>query len=234
LIGQKKYRGFLIDADNTLFDFDRCEQEALYETVSSINKTTDSQMIADYRKINTSLWKEFEEGKISVKSLEQERFRLLLNLRGLKADPGDLSRRYLENLSKKRYFLPHAVAVLEYLSKKAVLGLITNGLAAVQRNRIARTEIEIFFKTILISEEIGMAKPDPEVFLLAARHLQLPPYEILCIGDSPSSDIRGAHTAGMDTCWYSPSDRTYPKDCPSPDYTISDLREIMSFASDAS
>jgi HAD superfamily hydrolase (TIGR01549 family) len=152
----------------------------------------------------------------------------------LRADPEQVSVRYLEILSQKHYLMPHAVTVLEFLSKRALISLITNGLAFVQKNRIARAELELFFNDILISEEIGMAKPDPAFFRFAVKRLHLAPHEVLCVGDNPLADIKGAHEAGIDTCWYCPYVQSFPAGYPPPDYTISDLLELRDLVIDVS
>ena len=78
--------------------------------------------------------------------------------------------------------------------------ILAHLIGFVQRGRIARAEIEVFFTDILFSEDVGLYKPDPRFFLLACKRLKLPVYEILCIWDSPSADIRGAKLAGIDAC----------------------------------
>ncbi len=79
-----------------------------------------------------------------------------------------------------------------------------------------------------------MVKPDPEFFRLATRRLHLSPHEVLCVGDNPLADIKGAHEAGIDTCWYNPYPQSYPANSPAPDYAISDLIQLKGFAAEAS
>lgn len=225
----KQYRGFLFDADNTLFDFDRCEAEALSETIGS-HISSGSELLAEYRRINALLWERFARNDIDPESLKVERFRLLLRRIRSKEDPEKTADRFLRRLARKHYLMPHAAAVLGHLSGRALTGLVTNGFEFVQKSRIARAELEVFFDHILISEEIGVAKPDPAIFLLASTLLNLPPHDILCVGDDPVTDIQGAHAAGMATCWYSPSPRGYPRSCAPPDITITDLQELKGFA----
>lgn len=230
-IGKKKYHGFLIDADNTIFDFHRAEQEAFVSVFKNIHYT--GSLDKAYRQfsfINKKLWKLFEKRKISVTSIRRERFNILLKSLQIKSEPDTLASLFIEELSKKPYLLPHAKEVLEYLAGRALLCLITNGIAAVQRGKLARAEIERFFHTIIISEEIGCAKPDPSFFKIAALDLQLPQFTILCVGDSPSADIEGGNLAGFDTCWYMHTASAYPHNRLQPDYIISDLKDLKQFA----
>lgn len=232
-VKNKKYHGFLIDADNTIFDFTKAERDALFETLKSFSIMNYSEELYDiYHRINEELWRNFEEGTIDQSSLNIERFRLFLNSLNLNEDPEMIAALFLDRLSRKDYLLPHALEVLEFLSKRASLSLVSNGIARVQRGRIARAGIEIFFQDIIISEEVGFSKPDPEVFFLAISRLHLSLHNILCVGDSPSSDIRGANQAGLDTCWFMYPVRRYPPEEPKPDYIISDLRELLAFSPD--
>jgi YjjG family noncanonical pyrimidine nucleotidase len=234
-IGKKKYYGFLIDADNTLFDFNRAEQEAFL----SVFKTTPYTGSIDkaYRRfsfINKKLWKLFEKKKLTVAAIRRERFNVLLKSLKVKDNPDKLAALYIEELSRKPYLLPHAEDILEYLSGRALLCLITNGTASVQRGKIARAGIERYFHSIIISEEIGCAKPDPSFFTIATADLKLPQFSVLCVGDSPSADIEGGNLAGFDTCWYMHTPRRYPHSRIQPDYIISDLYDLRHFAPELS
>jgi 2-haloacid dehalogenase len=231
----KKYHGFILDADNTLFDFHRAERSALFETLQALPGFIYSEQVyAAYHRINEILWRAFENAELDQESLKQVRFHRLLESLGIEGDARQLSRDYLIRLSRKDFLLPHALEVLEALSRKASLLLLTNGLAEVQRGRIARAGVEIFFADIIISEEVGLAKPDPRIFMLAVARLRLPAYAILCVGDNPSSDIGGAKQAGLDTCLLMDPLRRPAVGDPEPDYMIYDLRELTAFAADTS
>ncbi len=220
------FRGFLLDADNTIFDFDAAERDAILATVDAPAQT----LLREYRRINEGLWKEAAAGTIGLDQLAVERFRRLARELGLGEDPQSLSRRYLRELASHAQMLPGSAAALDRLSRRAVLGLLTNGIASVQRSRIAAAGIEVFFQRIFVSEEVGISKPDPAIFHLAARELHVAPYELLCVGDNPSSDIRGAHAAGMPTCWVNLHGGTYPADEPAPDYVVGGIDELLELA----
>lgn len=233
----KRYRAFILDADNTLFDFDRAERAALREALlASGYQNYPEDVFARYHRINEELWKLFERGGIDQQELRTERFRRLIGQlpkRGsaLAAEPASVGQLYIEALSEKGYLLDHAPAVLQGLSAGAPLLLLSNGIASVQRRRIDRSGIGVYFQEILISTEVGIAKPDPGIFALAIAKLNCRKEDILCVGDSPSSDIRGGHNAGIDTCWFAPRDSTYPAEEPRPLYRISDLRQLLGFLS---
>ncbi len=220
------FRGFLIDADNTLFDFDAAERDALLATV----RAPAPGLLREYRRINAALWADANAGRIGVDELAVERFRRLAAALDLDADPVELGRQYLEELGGRAYLIPGAPSVLDRLSRRAVLGLITNGIPSVQRGRLARSGIEIFFHGVFISGELGISKPDPAIFHLAARELHLAPHELLCVGDNPAADVRGGHAAGMATCWVNLQAAPYPPEEPPPDYTVTSLEELLELA----
>ena len=63
---------------------------------------------------------------------------------------------------------------------------------------------------MLISEEIGLAKPDPRFFRAAGEALGLAPADLLCVGDNPVADVAGARSAGIEAWWFSPNGASWP------------------------
>jgi 2-haloacid dehalogenase len=227
----RSYSGFLFDADNTIFDYDRAEREALTETfLEAIPRVDLETALAHYRAINAGFWRRFEQGAVSLAELKPGRFRALLDALGAAGDPAAISDRYLGRLAEKAHMVPHAREVLGWLAARASLCLVTNGLSSVQQGRLRKAGIGGMFRALLISEEIGISKPDPAFFLRAAEALSLPPRELLCVGDHPSTDIRGAMAAGIDACWYAPKGEPWPLGDPAPTFVIRDLRELEPLA----
>ena len=226
---RRAFRGYLLDADNTLFDFDRAEREALADTLATVLPSPPPpQVFAEYHRINAGLWRQFEQGAVSQEELRVERFMELFRTLELAGDPPRAAELFVETMAGKAFLMPHARRVLAALAGRAPLALLTNGLAQVQRGRIQRAGIGGLFRCIVISEEVGLAKPDPGIFLLAVEGLALQPKDVLCVGDSAASDIRGARLAGLASCWLAPRSARYPPQEPPPDYRISDLRGLLS------
>jgi YjjG family noncanonical pyrimidine nucleotidase len=227
----KSYRGFLLDADNTLFDYDRAEREALTEAIRDMVPSAPvDAALALYRPINAGFWRRFEEGAVSLEELKPGRFRALLEALGAKGDPAAISNLYLGRLAQMAFLLPHAKETLERLGQRASLCLVTNGFASVQRGRLEKAGISGLFAAVLISEEIGVSKPDPAFFRMAVEALALAPADLLCVGDGARTDIKGARAFGIDACWYARDGATWPEAEPAPQYTIRDLRELERFA----
>lgn len=227
----KTYRGFLLDADNTLFDYTTAEEESLEEACrEAAPDVSSATALSAYRRINAEYWKRFEQGSITLEDLKVGRFADLLRELRVPGDPRAVSDRYLSFLSRKAYFLPHAREAVREISRTAALCLVTNGISVVQRGRLAASGIAEYFTAILISEELGMAKPDPRFFHAACDALKLRGQDLLCVGDSPVADIEGARAAGIDACWYAPKDTAWPGPGDPPALVIQDLAEIIKFA----
>ena len=96
--------------------------------------------------------------------------------------------------------------VLEVISKLSPfykMLLVTNGIADVQRPRMEKSEIIKYFEGVVISDEIGFAKPSTEFFDVAFSQMGNPPKkDVIIIGDSFTSDMEGGINYGIDTCWY--------------------------------
>jgi 2-haloacid dehalogenase len=138
-----------------------------------------------------------------------KRFRLLFDEIQVPLDPQDFSQQYLENLACASDLLPGAADVLDVLSKKYHIALVTNGLKEVQRPRLERSAIRSFIEKIFISEEMGVAKPDPGFFDAVFREVGNPSKNtVLIIGDSPTSDMLGGVNYGIATCWFNPLGKT--------------------------
>jgi putative hydrolase of the HAD superfamily len=234
------YPYIIFDADNTLFDFSRSEAEALAKTFQSVgfSQFDPKKHLRMYREVNKQIWKEFEAGDISPETLKAERFRRFLSL--LEGDndadgaefsagsPEEISSLYLTCLSESAVLLPGAFAIVRSLYRSRTLSLVTNGLTSVQKPRIEASGIKDYFSAVLISEEIGIAKPDPEIFALGMKKMGAEEKRsVLMVGDNLNSDIRGGNEFGIATCWFNPDSQA---NCTSvrPTYEISKLEELES------
>ncbi|NAZ94718.1 pyrimidine 5'-nucleotidase, partial [Vibrio toranzoniae] len=123
--------------------------------------------------------------------------------------------------------LPGAKELIGALHGKANMGIITNGFTDLQHVRLQRTGLLNVFSPLVISEEVGVAKPDVGIFEYAFNLMSNPPREqILMVGDNPHSDIQGGINAGIDTCWLNMQGNVAP-DGIEPHYQVSSLSELQ-------
>jgi putative hydrolase of the HAD superfamily len=98
--------------------------------------------------------------------------------------------------------------LLDYLKPKYHLHLITNGFQEVQHTKLIGSGLEPYFETLTVSEEVGVKKPNPEIFLYALQKANASHAESLMIGDEMAVDIDGARAAGIDTILFNPKGET--------------------------
>lgn len=224
-----KYEVILFDADETLYDFKKSEREALKNTMIKFNINYDeSYHLRIYKEINSVLWKEFEQGLITQENLKVERFKRLSDRLGINFDETNFAKLYMEYLADASFLYDDSMELIETLSKSYRLAIVTNGLTLVQDKRIRKSTIAKFFETIVISEEILISKPNPEIFEHTLKNLNFfDKSKVLIVGDSLSSDIQGGINFGIDTCWYNPN-KIINKTSIKPTYEISNFDELKS------
>ena len=209
-----RYRWLLFDADGTLFDYDRAERIALEQALVRIGVAFDvTTHLPTYRQINQSLWLGVEKGEITPTMVKVRRFEMLLQALKVTHSAAALSASYLECLATCSELVEGAEAVLGALHRQYHIAILTNGLQVVQRGRLARSPIRQHIADIIISEEIGAAKPAMEFFDKAFARLGHPSKsEVLMVGDGWASDIVGAVQYGIDAMWYNPHRKPRPTD----------------------
>lgn len=222
-----KYSWILFDADNTLFDFTHASRLAFNQCMQEIGLVSKTDLYPTYKKINASVWKRLEDGEINLTQLRSLRFQLFLEAVGKEADPLELNNRYLQHLIGYTELLEETLPLLDQLKGKYQMAIITNGLKEVQRPRISKLGLTPYFETIVVSDEIGMAKPDPAYFDYTFEQIGRPAKsEVLVVGDSLNSDIRGAIQYELDSCWYNPEQKTGSDEI-KPSYEIHKLGDLM-------
>lgn len=93
-------------------------------------------------------------------------------------------------------------STLAELQKQSIkLGIVTNGKKDFQQKNLEALGIATYFESVVISEAVGVKKPDPAIFLHAAEKLGVLPKECLFVGDHPDIDVAGAEAVGMTGVW---------------------------------
>ncbi|HEY4542998.1 MAG TPA: HAD family hydrolase [Noviherbaspirillum sp.] len=119
---------------------------------------------------------------------------------------------------------PDVPVVLPQLRQAFRIGSISNGVADLKA-----IGIDALFEVSLAAHQVGVAKPDPEIFLAACRSLQLAPQEIVYVGDDPVLDIQGARAVGMAAVWLKRPQHP-PRRLPAtlePDAVCADLHQLQ-------
>lgn len=200
------YDTILFDLDHTLLDSHDSERQAYAHTASRAGIDDPQRHFATYVEINQAMWREVEAGTLQPTDVRHRRFEQFVGRLGIDADPIVMADDFVWGLGAFGDLYPGARTVLATLSGRASLGLVTNGLSEVQRSRLSRLGVGEYFDSIVISGEVGVTKPRPDIFDIAFEQLGSPAKDsTVIVGDSLTSDIAGGHGYGIATCWYNPS-----------------------------
>ena len=215
-----------LDLDDTILDFQAAERQAISRTLGMFSIDPTSAVVARYHELNRQQWELLEEGKLTRPQVLTRRFDLLFSELGVDRSSQEAQAAYETQLSQGHFFMPGARELLETLAPRYDLYLATNGTPVVQAGRIQSAGIAPYFKDIFISERLGANKPSPAFFQACFAAIpNFDPAAALVVGDSLTSDIRGARNVGLRSCWYNPEDLPSRPDIV-PDYTIHALEEL--------
>lgn len=222
------YKILLFDADETLFDFAKSERYALEHMIQDFGIPYQEKIhLKLYIEVNSAIWKEFESGQITQEKLKTERFARFGKRLGAELDAELCAERYMSHLADASYLLDGAQKVVEELQRSYRIGVVTNGLAAVQDKRVRHSVLQPYFETVVVSEELGIAKPNPGIFEYALKTMGVRDKStVLMIGDSLTSDIQGGINAGLSTCWVNAHGKEHPASI-QPDYEVKHVQELL-------
>lgn len=226
-----KYRHIFFDLDHTIWDFDKNAEEALNELyglygLAKLGLDSADLFIQTYTRNNHRLWADYHTGKITKDQLREARFRQTFLELGMEPEiiPVGFEDAYVKLCPTKTNLFPDAHETLQYLSSKYTLHLISNGFRESTEIKIAGTDIGKYFQNVIISEIVGVNKPDRAIFEHAINLAGATIPESIMIGDSLEADIYGALNVGMDAIFFNPNGLDKPDDVPA---QITSLRELI-------
>lgn len=223
------------DLDDTLFDFAASSLKSLRalwgeeECIRRVFPSPDA-FIEEYHIHNARMWQLHERGEITSAFLQPERFRLTLwpELTGGQTleESQRLNDRYLDLLARCPAPCPGAEQLLKSLSRHYLIGVLTNGFRAVQYRKLATMGLSRYIQRTVISEEIGIQKPDVRLFRHAERATGATPDTALMIGDNPANDVQGAIDAGWHAIYYDCKSKPFESSSPLFLGKVTDLRDV--------
>jgi len=201
------YKYLLWDIDGTVLDFLASEEYAIRFLFKKYNigECTD-EMIKMYSGINAKYWQMLEKGELTKQEILTGRFKEFFGIIGADISiVDDFNRDYQVTLGDCIKFVDKAEDVLRFQKGKYVLAAVTNGTKVAQEKKLRLSGLDKVFDAIFISENVGAEKPSQEYFDYVFKTLNITnKKEVLIIGDSLTSDIKGGANAGIDTCWFNP------------------------------
>jgi len=226
----------LWDIDGTVLDFVAAEHSAIKKCfeVCSLGECSD-EMIHDYSIINVKWWERLERNEITKKEVLVGRFVEFFSKYNLDTSKAvEFNAEYQVRLGDYIYYEKHAREVLSYLKGKVLQCAVTNGTKLAQNKKLDKSGFDKIFDHIFISENIGIEKPNigyfERVFDAIGNYTK---DEIIIVGDSLTSDIKGGNNAGIKTVYYNPKHKEINRPVHI-DYEIHDLNEVLKIIEESS
>ncbi len=229
-----KIKALFFDLDDTLHDsqypFEKTVEELLPEVASELNM---NELYIKFREASDWLWKDYVAGKMSLVDLRTKRMILALKSMNITIDSETarmFQNQYEYNQSQLKMF-PEVPNLLEEIKRKGItVGMITNGPVEHQHSKISSLGLKSHIPSnlIFVSDGVGVAKPNPDIFHHVRKHVSLPPHELLYVGDSWENDIVGSSKAGWQSLWFNHRKRE-PETDDKPLAVIHNLLKILDY-----
>jgi 2-haloalkanoic acid dehalogenase type II len=208
-------RAVLFDLDDTLFDHERCAREAL----GAVHRSYDcfsSETFGEFERMHATFLEELHQrvlaGELDLDSARNERFRRLFeHAQAIGYSAEDAARVYRERYVRARRAIDGAPALLAALSGRVRIAIVSNNLLAEQQEKMKQCGLDAFVDALVVSEEVGVMKPDPVIFRVALQRVNVEPHEAVMVGDSWAADIEGARAAGIPPVWFNRGGRPRPE-----------------------
>lgn len=226
-----KYKNIFFDLDDTLWAF----SENSYDTFKEMYDKhgfgkyfySFEHYYLLYLKKNEEAWELYGKGEINKQELNRIRFLYPLQIVGVE-NCEELARAFSEDyfrvIPTKEKLMPQAKEILEYLQPKYNLYILSNGFRELQSRKMHASGIDQYFKKVILSEDLGVMKPSPQIFHFALSATQSELRESIMVGDNWKADITGANNAGMHQIFYNFTKQTNFSFRPT--YIIESLSEI--------
>ena len=229
-----KIKVILWDVDGTLLNFEAAERVAIRSCFAQFNlgECTDA-MLEEYSAINRKYWERLERGEITKPEVLTGRFYEFFGNYGLDTSvvPA-FNAQYQLSLGDTVCFHDNAPEVIRALSAKVKQYVVTNGTRIAQERKLKNSGLGEKMAGIFISELVGAEKPSVTFF--DAVWAEIGRYnsdEVMIVGDSLTSDMRGGNNAGIICCWYNPGSKPVPQDLRI-DYNITSLEQVLDICKD--
>jgi len=197
----------LWDVDGTLLDFEAAERVGIRQCFAShdMGECTD-EMLKRYSVINKKYWEALERGELTKPEVLVGRFREFFAAEGLPVEKAEsFDAEYQVRLGDTIVFCDNAFELLQKYKGQIKQYAVTNGTKVAQDKKLKNSQLDTLFDGIFISDVLGVEKPNAEFFDIVFEQIgEYTKDEVLIVGDSLTSDIKGGNNAGILTCWYNP------------------------------
>ena len=224
-----KLNTIFFDLDRTLWDFETNSEITLRQLYNDFHLQkfipTIEKFLSTYHKKNEELWALYRKGHLDSNILKEKRFYETFLAYGI--DKPELAqqfgKKYLEVLATQKQLFPGTLEILNYLTPKYQLFILTNGFKEVQHKKLEHINLKKYFTGIFTSDEIGYPKPKPEFFSFVLKKAAITPDSCIMVGDDLQADILGAKQLGIKGIYFNPNNKKHKEIV---DYEVTCLTEI--------
>lgn len=227
-----KYKTLFFDLDDTIYDFGAASREAFAESYELLEYgrffASFDEYMALYAPRNLQLWELYGRGEITKDELNRMRFSYPLECVGVhdEALVARFCKEALGRIPTKGILIPGAKELLEYLSPKYDMHIISNGFQELQERKMQSAGVRHYFGELVLSDHIGVNKPRRELFDYALERCGADVEHSIMIGDMFETDIVGAANIGMNQIFFN---RKGIRNLPfKPTFEVATLGEIKS------
>jgi HAD superfamily hydrolase (TIGR01549 family) len=212
-----RVRAVLFDLDDTLFDHRHCTTaslRAVHERYECFQRMAFDELERTHAALLEELHNDVMVGRVSVDAARQERFRRLFLAAGTTAGEAMAAAAaagYRLAYLEARRAIAGADELLARVRQRARIVVVSNNVVEEQRGKLRHCALDRFVDALVVSEEEGISKPDPEIFRRALARVDCPPAEAVMLGDSWAADIAGARAAGIRAIWVNPRGAPRPE-----------------------
>lgn len=222
------YQNILLDLDDTLLDFGASETFAFQKVAENLGVTYHPTLLSEYKQYNQDLWLQIEKNTLSKADLMDQRFPGFFSRYGLTNLSGrDIDDQFRAYLADGGHIIPGARQLL--IDLKATgrkIYAASNGIYETQIKRLEQAGLIDYFDDLFISEKIGYNKPHIGFFDFAFQEIgSQAKQSSLMVGDSLTSDIKGANVANIPAVWFNPKGLIAPDEL-TINYEISSLDQL--------
>ena len=205
----------LWDVDGTLLDFKVAEKEAIRKCfrILELGECSD-EMIARYSVINKKYWERLERGELTKPEVLVGRFEEFFATEGIRTDvAAAFNDEYARRLGETVCFCDDCYDLVKSFQGKYKQYGVTNGTKIAQDMKLSKSGLINIFDNVFISEVVGVEKPGIGFFEHVWNTIgHYEKEEVIIVGDSLTSDMKGGNNAGIYTCWYNPKHEINDKD----------------------
>ena len=216
-------KAILLDIDDTILDWSLCSHDSMMKAAEELNIKLPDNFFSIFDRINPTIWHRLEKKEIDFDYLIKNRFRIIFEEANVIGNPNQFESTFRKYLLDSAIMVEGTKEILEYLYSKYYIFATTNSTLYQQLRRLSKDGLIDYFNDLLVSEEIGHSKPTKEYYDGVFKRIGFKKEEVIAIGDSLTSDIKGAIDYGIPCIWFNKHKKDLVSDAT---YQVDDLLKI--------